>query len=197
MGTASQKVITLNNGRQTEVASIKDTAGGADADKLVATGANGFIDPSLLNATVQGAPNKIPQLGADGKLDASTMPTGIGADTSVLAASEALTAGDLVNVWNDGGTAKVRKADGSAVGKEAHGFVVANVASGANATVYFEGTNSQVTGLTPGVQYLSGTVPGKSGSAPATGSGKVVQNVGFATSPTTLNFNSGVPTTLA
>ncbi|RYF41284.1 MAG: hypothetical protein EOO27_46505, partial [Comamonadaceae bacterium] len=35
-------------------------------------------------------------------------------------------------------------------GKEAHGFVLEAVANGAQANVYFEGTNTQVTGQTPG-----------------------------------------------
>ena len=34
-------------------------------------------------------------------------------------------------------------------GKEAHGFVLSAVTSGNNATVYFEGTNTVVTVLTP------------------------------------------------
>jgi hypothetical protein len=74
------------------------------------------------------------------------MPTGIGADTASITASEALAAGDLVNIYDSTG-AKCRKADASTSGKEAHGFVLAAVESAASATVYFEGSNTQVTGI--------------------------------------------------
>lgn len=144
-----------------------------------------------------GAPsaNKIPSLDAAGKLPVTMMPTGIGADTAVIQASESLAAGDLVNVHNSGG-ARARKADATTAGKEAHGFVLAAVTSGANATVYFEGSNDQVTGLTPGVQYLT-TTPGISDETAPSASGNVVQRVGLAVSATILNFDSGVPITLA
>jgi hypothetical protein len=114
----------------------------------------------------------------------------------VITASEALAAGDLVNVWNSTG-AKVRKADASVAGKEAHGFVLAAVSSAASATVYFEGTDTQVTGQTPGVVYLSATTPGLATTTPPSGTGQVVQRVGFATSATAINFQSLPPVVLA
>jgi hypothetical protein len=86
----------------------------------------------------------------------------------------------------------VRKADASSSGKEAHGFVLAAVSNAASATVYFEGTNTQVTGLSPGVQYLS-TTPGTVSSSSPTGAGVVSQRVGFATAATALNFQSNNP----
>jgi hypothetical protein len=164
------KYIYNNAGILTEKASIQSSAGAGDA-------------------------GKIPALDASGRIDNSMMPTGIGADTAAITASEALAAGDLVNVWNSSG-AKVRKADATTAGKEAHGFVLAAVSSGATATVYFEGSNTQVTGLTPGVQYLS-TTPGTASSTAPSGSGNVVQRVGFATAATALNFDSGTPIVLA
>lgn len=138
---------------------------------------------------------KLPALDASGRLDVTFMPTGIGADTATITASEALAAGDLVNVWNSTG-AKVRKADATTAGKEAHGFVIASVISTGSATVYFEGTNASVTGLTPGVQYLS-TTAGTASSTPPSGSGNVVQRVGFATAAAALNFDAGTPIVLA
>ena len=137
----------------------------------------------------------IPALDESGRIDASMMPVGIGADTASIQASEALAAGDFVNVWNSSG-ARVRKADATVAGKEAHGFVLAAVSSGANATVYFEGTNTQVTGQTAGPVYLL-TTAGKSGSTPPSAAGNVVQLVGFATGTTSINFQSGAPVTLA
>lgn len=226
MGNASQKVITNNNGTLTEVASIKTSVGAADKDKLVATGNSGVIDPSLLNATpnsagagsagkipqlnedgvlsdsvinatVAAAPNKVIKTDATGRLDPTVMPVGIGADTAVIAASEALAAGDLVNIWNSAGEAKVRKADASTAGKAAHGFVLTAVSAGADATVYFEGTNTQCSGLTPGDQFLSAVTAGAPTSAAPTAAGSVVQRVGFAISTTALNFDAGTPIVLA
>lgn len=173
------------------------SAGAADSGKLPALNANGVLDDSIINATVASAANKVVKLDGSGKLDVTVMPTGIGADTASIVASEALAAGDLVNIWNDAGTAKVRKADASTAGKEAHGFVLAAVSASANATVYFEGTNTQCTGLTPGVQFLSAATAGKTVSAAPTGTGKAVQRVGFAISATALNFDACDPIILA
>ena len=177
------------------------SAGAGDSGKIPALNASGILDASIINskATSAGAGDaaKIPVLDGTGKLDTSFMPVGIGADTASIVASEILAAGDLVNVWNNASVANVRKADASTAGKEAHGFVLAGFASAASATVYFEGTNTQVTGLTPGVQFLSSAIPGKTLTTIPAGAGKVVQRVGFATSATTLNFSGGVPVVLA
>lgn len=226
MGTASQKVIYNNAGQLTEVAAIKTTSGAGDADKIVATTTGGIIDPGLLNATntsagagdagkvaqlnasgiladaiinasVTSAANKIAKLDASGKLDVTVLPTGIGADTAIVLASEALAAGDLVNIYNNSGTANARKADASTSGKEAMGYVLTAVSSAANATVYFEGSNNQVTSLTPGRQYLSATTAGKSTATAPSTAGQIVQVVGFATSATNINFQSGTPVVLA
>lgn len=157
-------------------------------EKFLKHSAGGFVE--AISVQTGGAPSadKIPALDASGRLDVSMMPTGIGADTAVIQASEALAAGDLVNVHNSGG-ARVRKADATSAGKEAHGYVLASVLSGANATVYFEGNNAQVTGLTPGIAYLS-TTPGLATSTPPAASGNVVQRVGLATLATNLNFEA-------
>lgn len=172
MGTASSKKFIKNNaGTLTEEAALLDSAGAGDA-------------------------NRIPALDASGRLDSSFMPTGIGADTASLPSSENLAAGDLVNIWNDAGTAKVRKADATTAGKEAHGFVLSAVTSPANATVYFEGTNAQVTGLTAGPLFL-GTTAGACVSTAPSGSGNVVQRVGLATAAASMNFEAGMPIVLA
>jgi hypothetical protein len=163
------KYITNNAGQLTEVATITTSAGAGDSGKIVG-------------------------LDSAGKFDVSVMPVGIGADTATITASEALVAGDFVNIWNSTG-AKVRKADATTAGKEAHGFVLAAVSNGAAATVYFEGTNTQVTGLTAGKLFLS-TTPGQAVSTAPSASGNVVQVVGFATAPTAMNFQSGTPITL-
>ena len=58
-----------------------------------------------------GNANKVPNLDANGQLAESMMPSGIGADTVVLATSENLSANDLVNIYNASGTMTARKAD--------------------------------------------------------------------------------------
>lgn len=166
------------------------------ADKYIYNNAGVLTErEGLVTSAGAGDAGKIPALDAAGKLDTSVMPTGIGADTALIQASENLAAGDLVNVHNSGG-ARVRKADATTSGKEAHGFVLSAVTSGNNATVYFEGSNTQVTGLTPGPQYLSTTAGLATGTAPS-GSGNVVQRVGVATAAAVLNFEAQSPIVLA
>jgi len=166
------KYIANVTGTLTEVAAIATSAGAGDAAKIPATDGTG-------------------------RLDSSFMPVGLGADTAVIVASEALAAGDLVNVWSSAGAFKVRKADASTSGKEAHGYVLAAVASTANATVFFTDSDTQVTGLTPGVQFLSAVTPGLASATAPTATGQTVQRVGVATSATVLNFRSGPPIVLA
>lgn len=159
-------------------------------------GSGGFTETEATQAGGAGNEDKIPALDAAGRLPVSMMPTGIGADTQTIEASENLSAGDKVNIWNDGGTPKVRKADATTAGKEAHGFVIAAVTSGNNATVYFEGNNEQVSGLTAGPVYLATTAGGVTNTPPSA-SGNVVQRVGFATAAGSVNFDAGPVVVLA
>lgn len=116
-----------------------------------------------------------------------------GNSTSVTT-SEILAAGDFVNIWNSSG-AKARKADAT-TDKRAHGYVLAGVASGGTATVYFDGTNNQVTGQTPGTVFLT-TTPGIAGASAPSGTGNIVQALGVATSATSINFEASAPIVLA
>jgi hypothetical protein len=152
---------------------------------------------ALVTSAGAGDAGKIPALDATGKLDNSFMPVGIGADSKILPASENLAAGDLVNVWNDSGTAKARKADATTAGKEANGFVLSAVTLGNNATVYFDGTDTQLSSLTPGGVYYLATTAGGVTDTPPSGSGNVLQRVGRALSATELTFEPGEPITLA
>lgn len=167
---AVNKYLTNVSGVATEIVAPVVSAGAADAGKL-------------------------PALNGSGKLDSTVMPLGIGADTQAITTSEALVAGDFVNIWNSTG-AKARKADASTAGKEAHGFVLSAATSGAVATVYFEGTNDQVSGQTPGVVFLATTPGTATGTAPSA-SGNAVQRIGFAISATAINFQSNPPLVLA
>ena len=168
---AGNKYIKQSSGNLVEEAAIQTSAGAGDA-------------------------GKIPALDAAGRLDNSMMPAGIGADTAAITASENLAAGDFVNIWNDGGTPKARKADATTAGKEAHGFVLASASAAASATVYFEGPNTGVTGQTAGPVFLSTTAGVATATAPS-GTGNIVQRIGVATAATSINFEMGQPITLA
>jgi hypothetical protein len=165
------------------------------ADKYIFINSSGIQAERELTVSSAGAGDagKGIALDAAGRIDNSMMPVGIGADTASIPASEALAAGDWVNVWSDAGAFKVRKADATTAGKYADGFVTAAVSSGANATVYFEGTNAQVTGQTPGSVFLQ-TTAGLGGATVPSASGNVVQRLGTAVSATAVNFERGTPT---
>lgn len=199
MGTASTtKYIKNNSGALTEEAALTTSAGAGDAQKIPALNASGVLDLTITNGKTTSAgagdSGKLVALDGSGRIDSTMMPVGIGADTATITTSEALSAGDFVNVWNSTG-AKVRKADATVSGKEAHGFVLTGAGSGASATVYFEGTNTAVTGQTPGPVFLSTTAGIATSTAPS-GSGNVVQRIGFAVSATAINFQSQPPIVL-
>lgn len=160
------------SGRIKEVLAIASSAGAGDADKVVATG-------------------------ADGKIDLSFLPSGTGPSNKIIEASESLLANDIVNIWDDSGDAKVRKADANAAGKQAHGYVLDNYDATDPATVYFEGEIPGQTGLTPGAyQYLSATA-GEMTETPPTGAGVLSQIVGKATGDTTVEWELHEPIELA
>ena len=162
----ADKYIKLVSGVPTETEATVHSTGATEAGKIIAADANG-------------------------KLDESFLPTGIGADVAIIVASENLSVGDLVNVFDDSGTTKVRKADAATAGKHVHGFVTASVTSGQNASVYFEGTVSGLTAVPAGDLYLSATTPGGFTATAPSGTGKVVQRIGVGITSTSLNFEAG------
>ena len=163
------------------------------ADKYLKNDGGSFSEvEGIITSAGAGDSGKFAALDAAGKWNLNMMPTGITPDTASIASSENFAAGNLVNIYNDTGTAKCRKADATTAGKEAHGFVKVGVVSPANADVYFEGNNDQVTGLTPGVQFLSTTAGLTTHTAPSA-SGNVVQKVGLASAAANLNFEPSNP----
>jgi hypothetical protein len=136
-----------------------------------------------------GAPdaNKIVALDAAGKLDISLMPTGVGAEVTVAASFENLTAGDFVNLFLSAGVIKVQKADATNNAKPAHGFVLANVTAPADATVYrLSNLNTAVAGLTIGSDYFLATTPGSLTATPPSAAGNIVQPLGRAALATSI-----------
>lgn len=167
-------------------------------DKYLFNNAGTFTEKAAVQASAgAGNAGNVPALDSTGRLDNSMMPVGIGADTVTATASEALSAGNFVNIYNNAGTPNVRKADGSTTGKQAHGFVLAAVASSASATIYLAGQNTQLTGLTAGDVYLSDVTPGGVIATAPVGTGKTVQKVGVALSATSADFRPGTPVVLA
>ena len=160
-------------------------------DKILRLGSSGIEEFAATDSSAgAGNAGDIVALDASGKLAVNMLPTGVGPAIKSIVASEAITAPALVNIWNDGGTAKVRKAD-AATNKPANGFILASVASAASADVYFEGEVTGMSGLVAGKVWLSATVPGATQAAIPTTAGHIAQSVGWATSATTLDFESG------
>lgn len=161
------KFISINtDGDLQEEQAINVSAGAGDADKIVSTN-------------------------ADGKIDETLIP---GSETLTLMASENLTAGDWVNVWNDAGTPKMRKADASnGMSHEAHGFVLSTITSGATGKFYGEGINTQVSGLTVGGTYFLGDTPGTESATPPTTSGYILQKLGVAVGATAIKCELSNP----
>lgn len=146
-----------------EVTAITQSAGAADAGKIIATNSAGGVDESFL-------------------------PIGDGARAFPL--SQALSAGDFVNVYDDGGVAKLRKADASSPATRAHGFVREAGAEGENVKMYGSGVLEGFADLTVGATYvLSDTTPGEATLVSPSASGHIAQIVGTAVSPTEIQVD--------
>lgn len=148
---------------------------------------NGDIATQAATVVSAGAGNDgdLVALDSSGKIDISVLPVGVGPEVAILVATEALGAGDYVNIWDDAGTPKVRLADNSN-GRRAHGFVQAAVSISASATVYFEGDNDSLSSLTPGLDIYLGTA-GAVIQTPLTESaatGSISQKLGVARAAT-------------
>lgn len=167
----ADKYLKNNSGTLQEVAFSQTSSGVGDAGKGVA-------------------------LNDQGKVDDSMLPSGIGAEIKLLVASEALSAGNWINIWDNASTPNVRKADATTSGKFCNGFVLAGVSQSATATVYLKGINNQVTGMTAGDVFLSITA-GQGSNIPPTASGNVVQFLGTALSSTEVSFERGAPIVMA
>lgn len=162
----ADKPLHIVGGQPVEVEAKTASAGAADAGKIIA-------------------------LDAGGKIDSTMMPSGVGADAKSMTASEAISAGDIVNIHDSSG-AKARKADATTSSKRAVGFAPSAIANGATGTIQFEGTIAGLSGLTIGAPYYLATTAGGITTTPPTGSGNAVQMVGVAISATELSFEPGL-----
>jgi len=158
----AHKPLQLVNGKITQVEATVVSAGAADAGEVVALDSNGLLDVSVL-------------------------PVGVGPNVKLVLASENIGAGKYVNIYDNAGTPNVRLADNSN-SREAHGFLLDAVTSGNNATVYFEGTNNDLSGLTPGARQFLGTAGGVTATPPTfAGGAQISQLVGTAISATEID----------
>lgn len=158
------------------------------ANKILRNNA-GVIESIAVVVTSAGAADdgKAVGLSDEGKLDMSVMPDGVANDTVSLPASEALVAGDFVNIFDDAGTIKVRKATNTTATRKADGFVKDAVIADANAVVYLEGANDKLTGLTLGTKYFLGVNGAVTATAP-TAENTIIQPLGFVKGATKLRF---------
>lgn len=159
------KLLQRKNGKTQQYTPATQSAGAADAGKVVG-------------------------LNTSGKIDQTMMPDGVGAATRTAPATEALTAGAFVNEYANSGTLAVRLADNSN-SRVATGFVKTQVANGGTATIWpLDSTNDQLSGLTVGADYYLGTAGGVLATpldaTDTAQAGKIDQRLGRARSATEL-----------
>jgi hypothetical protein len=118
------KFLNLENGKRKLDSAIDSSAGASDSGKII-------------------------KLDSNGKIDLTLLPNGIGEDAVEIVTFEDLSAGDFVNIFLDGGVAKVRKADATN-SRDANGFVLESKNEPTPVKDFFECTNSQLLGLTIG-----------------------------------------------
>lgn len=157
----ANKYLTLENGREAMKEATVVSAGAADAGEIVA-------------------------LDSSGRIDVTILPVGVGPDVATLVATETLNAGDYVNIFNDAGVSKVRKADATN-DRPAHGFVKDAYPISSNAVVFFEGPNDDRSGLTPGARYYLSSAGGVTSTPPSSPSSVIHQFLGIAVNATTIN----------
>jgi hypothetical protein len=114
----------------------------------------------------------------------------VGVPTAI--ASETLAASSLVNVYNDNGTVKVRKANATDNTKPCTGYVLRPVSTSDSVYIITQ-QGSVITGLSgliPGTVYYLSATGTLTAAAPST-AGNIVQRIGTALSTTSLIFEPG------
>lgn len=143
----------------------QSSAGVADAGKIVALNASGQIDNTMLPSS---------------SLDSAI-------------ASEAISAGDAVNVWDNVGTRNVRKADNTN-GRRCDGFAATSAAASASCTFDTDGGRTAVTGVVLASTYYLGAA-GAIVTTPTTTVGHQLQKVGTGAGTGILTIEIEVPAT--
>lgn len=156
------------------------------------------ISEGVQTSAGSGDAGKLAKLNASGYFDSTLLPPGVGEEAKTMTTSEAVTAGNLVNIHDDTG-AKVRKADASGPSpKPAHGFVTASAAMGETVKVYPVAFLAGLSGMTIGAKYFLAKTPGGI-TTDVSGyvSGDLIQEVGFMYDTDTLSFRPGFAAKLA
>lgn len=138
--------------------------------------------------------NQIISTDDTGKISSTFLPTGIGGEaTANLLASEAIAAGDFVNIFNNAGVATIRKADASN-NRPANGFCLTAIANAATGIVNLRGENNALTGIISGtVYYLSATNAGKAVDASPSANGNIIQTLGYGLRSTSILYEFDEP----
>lgn len=103
--------------------------------------------------------------------------------------SQNVSAGAMINLWNDAGTLKARNANATDNTKPAWGYAPAAVVSPARGeVVIFNGLCQNIGGMTPAQRYWLHTVDGQIINAAPVAAGNIEQVVGVALASTLLYF---------
>jgi hypothetical protein len=144
---------------------------------------------SVESSAGAGDEGKIVSLNASGQIDSSMLD---GAYTANVTAGNTVALGDMCYIAAAG---TISTALATAIGTIAQGYATDGGAAGTPATIVFGGENTNVAGLTPGVEYyLDQTTPGAITATPPSTPTEVIQPVGFAVTATRLHFNRLSPT---
>ncbi len=156
------------------------------AKKYIKLNSSGRLEQQSATVVSGGGSNAgdIPGLDDTGRLDISVMPVGIGAETQLATATENLSEGDWVHIFNNAGVRSMRKALAADATRPADGYVINAVTLGAQDLVYTDGKNAKVAlgsfvlnDLGKRV-FLSPSTAGGSTITPPTTSGQLLQKVG-------------------
>jgi hypothetical protein len=157
----------------------------ADKYQALVSGRETLIEATVTSA---GAANggEIVALDTNGRLSETMMPPGIGPSVISAVASEDIGAGKFINIWNDGGTEKIRLAD-STNDRPAHGFVKEAYLDTETVTAYIRsGINDDLSGMTPGARQYLTSAGGRTQTAPSSPTDAISQYLGVAKSATTM-----------
>ena len=120
----------------------------------------------------------------------------LGTQQLAFTASEALNAGDFVNIFDDSGEIKVRKADRTTPSgvRSVNGYVLSDVFAGDTVVMYLSGMNTALSGLIPNENYALNTNGGviSISTLPAI-DGEIFQYLGIALSATALLVQINLP----
>ena len=115
-----------------------------------------------------------------------------GDDGVIAQLDEVVSGGDLVSFVAGSSPLRAVRAN-AATSKPAHGFVLQAGGIGSTAVVYTRGRNNQVTGVSVGELFLSGSNPGKTVSQPPVLADGIIQYVGEGVAATEYLFDPDQP----